>query len=81
MLWIDYFRERDTTALSVQDWMTRCGLITLGNEIQLAGIAFGKGYGCGLITLGNEIQLWWCLTILVISCGLITLGNEIQLKV
>ena len=34
LLWIDYFRERDTTAYGDGAIIYRCGLITLGNEIQ-----------------------------------------------
>ncbi len=34
LLWIDYFRERDTTQRSTATFASRCGLITLGNEIQ-----------------------------------------------
>ena len=33
-LWIDYFRELDTTAYGDGAIIYRCGLITLGNEIQ-----------------------------------------------
>ena len=33
-----------------------CGLITLGNEIQLALLSSTSSSSCGLITLGNEIQ-------------------------
>ena len=36
-LWIDYFRERDTTTLHLPEFTVRCGLITLGNEIQPHG--------------------------------------------
>ena len=35
LLWIDYFRERDTTAQHHRKADNSCGLITLGNEIQL----------------------------------------------
>ena len=57
----------------------RCGLITLGNEIQRAVSVTSTIDSCGLITLGNEIQQRRLYKINVDSCGLITLGNEIQL--
>ena len=56
-LWIDYFRERDTTLTDPRLILHSCGLITLGNEIQLIAHYNPKGLCCGLITLGNEIQL------------------------
>ena len=55
-LWIDYFRERDTTLLPSSALLCRCGLITLGNEIQLECTLNSCISSCGLITLGNEIQ-------------------------
>ena len=57
----------------------RCGLITLGNEIQPVNVLDMRGDSCGLITLGNEIQLSEIFINETVSCGLITLGNEIQL--
>ena len=56
----------------------RCGLITLGNEIQPEFLVVFSNIGCGLITLGNEIQLHTLFFALRRCCGLITLGNEIQ---
>ena len=56
----------------------RCGLITLGNEIQLGVFDCSRCSRCGLITLGNEIQLDRNGLLVGLSCGLITLGNEIQ---
>ena len=56
----------------------RCGLITLGNEIQLYLENPTREFGCGLITLGNEIQLLDTDVVTPLCCGLITLGNEIQ---
>ena len=57
-LWIDYFRERDTTNFTFFIAPSSCGLITLGNEIQLYGTEEALSISCGLITLGNEIQLY-----------------------
>ena len=80
MLWIDYFRERDTTFSETFDWLICCGLITLGNEIQPSNFSSSLLSRCGLITLGNEIQQAIYLNYQTKSCGLITLGNEIQLR-
>ena len=78
MLWIDYFRERDTTRVYHCFVLHSCGLITLGNEIQPIKVATFEAEGCGLITLGNEIQRSRAELLGSPRCGLITLGNEIQ---
>ena len=78
-LWIDYFRERDTTEVDKDRGRLSCGLITLGNEIQLNLGNDKPKLCCGLITLGNEIQQEGKKCVWTLSCGLITLGNEIQL--
>ena len=77
-LWIDYFRERDTTRVAERVKLESCGLITLGNEIQLNIKRVRTDISCGLITLGNEIQRSASGVCHSSSCGLITLGNEIQ---
>ena len=77
-LWIDYFRERDTTRVAERVKLESCGLITLGNEIQLQADDAFLSSCCGLITLGNEIQQGARHGSGSTSCGLITLGNEIQ---
>ena len=77
-MWIDYFRERDTTTEKLEVTAIGCGLITLGNEIQRKDIEKSPNFRCGLITLGNEIQHHKMAVYEADSCGLITLGNEIQ---
>ena len=42
LLWIDYFRERDTTVCLSKEKRYCCGLITLGNEIQQTANAVGE---------------------------------------
>lgn len=75
MLWIDYFRERDTTGDDIAIEKNGCRLIILGNEIQLSTSEALTLLSCGLITLGNEIQLGYGDGAIIYRCGLITLGR------
>ena len=78
MLWIDYFRERDTTK---QVYLTHEVVLWIDYFRERDTTFIIVSYcilSCGLITLGNEIQPSSSGHAVRGSCGLITLGNEIQ---